>query len=433
MKVFSDGMTAHRYSFTLDVLKTSEDTILGKPLLWAYSIWTDDATTHEKSEVPCGFIPENKTNANITYKYDKKLKKTFMYVDCYIWSVYAEKLVQIFSRTDGLKDVSTELWIISSKDHPKEKYQEVLEFTYNGVTILGEVVSPACPGASIQTVNFSVDEFSLAKKSFELELNNADAKERECSFFDAKNDVKEDLVLVNEEFKNSEIEETPEVLENGTAIVRTSVSISQDTDVYDDDGKFLGNESEAHYKSTVIHQETSDTTEDNDNAEDIPVTENSDTTIVNEEAEDMGVLESTENSDEENFESKYMKLEADFSLLQNELVNLKNTHEALLLKCSVLEDYKKNKDDENKKRVIECALNDVSSTLNASEISSWREKSLNYENVDLFKNELKAFAFDLQKQRGVQTPESIRNSIPNQNLTISGATGIWDRLEQQIQ
>ena len=100
-------------------------------------------------------------------------------------------------------------------------------------------------------------------------------------------------------------------------------------------------------------------------------------------------------------------------------------------KYSVLEEFKKNKENEVITQAIECALNDVSDILDAEAITNWREKSVNFANVDDFKNALKAFAFDVQKEKGVKPVEQLRNAIPK-NIDNEDTMNIWSRLEKNI-
>lgn len=436
MRCFSDGMTSHRYSFSLDVLRGAESTILGKPLLWAYSIWTDDANEHDASEIICGFIPKDAKDADITYEYDEDLHKTFMYVNCYIWAVYAKKLMQIFERTDGIKDVSTELWLIDSTEHVEEKYSEVNQFAYTGVTILGESVNPACQGANIEILKFSENEFLKAKEKFEKQLNNSSNSEssNDGSFFMSKNsnENKEENTLEKENSKNSATTNEPEVLENAKAVVATRISVTQNTDVYEDNGDFRGYEHEYHSKESTVVKEIPDvdttTNAENKTADNACTGTNNTEDGATEPISDKNSAEVTvdKNSDEPSLEEKYSILEAKFSAKEAEMATLQQNYEALELKCSSLQQYHDNKENETKVMVIECALNDVADILSADEISQWREKSLTCANVDSFKNELKAYAFDLQKNSGIKPEQTLRNSIPNVEIEESGS--VWDRL-----
>ena len=113
LRCFADGRTSHGWKFTLESVQKAAFTLLGKPILWAYNFWQDDANGHDEDEIPCGFIPNDENLADIQFVYDEEYNKTFVEVNCYIWKVYAEKLVEIFERTDGVKDVSSELWLIN--------------------------------------------------------------------------------------------------------------------------------------------------------------------------------------------------------------------------------------------------------------------------------------------------------------------------------
>lgn len=123
-------------------------------------------------------------------------------------------------------------------------------------------------------------------------------------------------------------------------------------------------------------------------------------------------------------------MEVKCSALEAELTTLKNNYSALELKCTSLEQYKTNKENEEKTVAIECALNDVADILSDKEIEQWREKSLTCSSVDGFKNELKAFAFDVQKKNGVKPVETLRNSIPV--VQEDESTNVWDRLAKTV-
>jgi hypothetical protein len=319
LKCFASGKTAHKYSFTEEVLKDEELTILYKPLLWNYDVFTDDAKGHEKSEIPCGFVP--KADANISYEKadDGRL---FLCVDVWIWKLYCGKLMEIFQRTDGHKHVSVELWILDSIEHPEEDYTEVTKFCYTGITILGESVNPAVKDADIQIV-----KFSEAKQEFEDLLNSIDGNQED-------NGNKE-VTMAKEVIENS-AETTPEVVENAEKIVRTSVSVSQDTDTYTDEGQYVGNEYESHYKSTTTIEHVPDGEQ------------NSEPEQLNNEKE-----ECQENvTNEMPMEEKCSQLELKCSDLETKLTTLQNQHSALELKCAELEEYRNNKENELKHRLF---------------------------------------------------------------------------------
>ena len=157
LRAFSDGVTRHGYGFSLDTIKESAFTILGKPILFKYDMWTDDASSHEPEEVQCGFVPKDEKDADIQFEYDEDLGKTFLTVNAYLWNVYQEDLIRILQRDEGYKNVSVEMWLIEYDESTKEEkgYIIVNQFVYNGITILGSAVTEACEGADMQVVKFS--------------------------------------------------------------------------------------------------------------------------------------------------------------------------------------------------------------------------------------------------------------------------------------
>ena len=203
------------------------------------------------------------------------------------------------------------------------------------------------------------------------------------------------------------VDSTLKIVENAEQVKTTSVSVSEYVDTYADNGDFISSESESYHKSATTVEQIPDVPTDN---------------VVDSEKLD-NVCEKEENAEKEcnSLKVKCADLESKLNVLTNSYNELKNEY-------SKLEEYKANKENELKVQVVECALNEVSEFLSATEISDWREKSLRCSNVDAFQNELKAFAFDIQKQRGIKETETIRNSIPVVAEIDSGS--IWDKLEK---
>lgn len=447
LRFFSDGITRHGYGFDLDTIKKTAFTILGKPLLYRYSMWTDDASGHEKDEVQCGFVPKDEADADIKFEYDENLDKTFVSCNAYIWKVYQKELVRILERDDGYKKVSVEMWLIEYDESKKSElgYIPVKNLCYNGITILGEDVTEACQGANMEVVKFSTEEYNKAQNIFINQLNNSFKQGAEdASFLIQKNEQKEDVMAKGLE---NAATETPEVLENGTKVTTTDVSLSGYTNEYDDEGNFVGSTSEYHSKSETKVEETTEDTSVIDNAvkddevkEDVKEEENACQTKVDnackteENAVEPEKLDNAEDMKEEcnekNIEEKCSTLEVKCSSLESELETLKNSYSQLEEQFNLLNEYKANKENEEKTLAIECALNEMTDVLSADEISQWRKKSLNCTSVDGFKNELKAFAYDKQKENGVKPVETLRNSIPQ--VHEEEPTNVWDRLAKTI-
>lgn len=108
---------------------------------------------HEDDEIPCGFVPEMNNPIEFVREDDGRL---FIVINAYIWTKYSGKLLEIFKRDGFKKDVSIEMLVVE-KDSSGIK-PKILEFVIAGITILGEWVNPACPGAKAEIMAFSADK-----------------------------------------------------------------------------------------------------------------------------------------------------------------------------------------------------------------------------------------------------------------------------------
>jgi hypothetical protein len=339
-------------------------------------------------------------------------------------------------KKDGDKDVSVELLIIEPEE--KEKYTEMTDLCFTGVTLLGNGVNPACRGADASVIKFSEQEnnFNKAKEQFEKQLYNSNQVNQESlsqpenngSFLYCNKEKQSKEETMENEIINNSAETTPEVLDNAEQHKTTNVSVSEYTDTYDDNGNFVSSESEYRSASSTTVKQVPDASEGVDNS----VVQNADEEQLENscEKENNSDEEIVENSEEVDMSVKCSELEIKCSQLENELTTLKNSYSTLELKCSTLEEYKTNKENELNLQSIECALNDVVDILSTEQLTQWRERSIQCSNVDQFKNELKAFAFDLQKQNGTKPIETLRNSIPL--VDTVEPTNVWDRLAKQL-
>ena len=437
IKVFSDAVTSHGYKCSTDVLKKCAYTILGKPVLVYYNVLKEDFEGHEdsvfKKEMPCGFIPND---AKINFEKDDN-DVTFLVVDCYVWNLYFDYIMAVFERDGGEKNVSVELLIVESEE--KDNYTEMTDLCFTGLTLLGDNVPPACKGANAEVIKFSEQEiyFNKVKEQFEKQLYSSILINQES--LNQEIDKDGSFLYCNKEEQNKEVNmakdvkevlensaEAPEVLDNAEQYKTTNISVSEYTDTYDDNGNFVSSESEYHSKSVTTVEEISDTSENVDNAE----LDNSNSEKVKNGCGSKEIMENSETKENVDMSVKYNELEVKCSQIENELTALKNQYSALKLECSTLQEYKNNKENELKLQSVECALNDVVDVLSSEQISQWRDRSLKCSNVDQFKNELKAFAFDLQKQNGTKPIETLRNSIPL--VDKSEPTNVWDRLAKQL-
>ena len=115
-------------------------------------------------EVPIGIIPES-CNAQLIY--DKDKDKTYCEVDGYIFEEYS-RASEIIKR-EGECSVSVELSIRELSYEAKQKYLNIEDFWFSGVTILGkneygDEVKPGMTGSNIKLADFSADNNSLFTK-----------------------------------------------------------------------------------------------------------------------------------------------------------------------------------------------------------------------------------------------------------------------------
>lgn len=151
IKAFATGENAHTLPIEEDVLKRGAKTIYNKPILWKYNKYFDDAEGHEKDEVPCGFVPESKDNP---IEFEDANDKVYIVINALLWTRYCGRLIDIFKRDDMKKDVSIEIAYIEDEDNSDVK-PKIQDFVVAGITILGEMINPACKGCEAELLEFS--------------------------------------------------------------------------------------------------------------------------------------------------------------------------------------------------------------------------------------------------------------------------------------
>lgn len=147
---FASGDNLHDLYVSEETLLRTADTIKNCPLVWKYDETLDDVYTHDKDEVPCGFVPE-------TSEIKQRVLpdgRTMLSVVAYVWKRYTGALLGFFKRDGGKKPVSVEMSVYKMKKLDEEKY-ELLDFKYEGITILGSFVTPAIPLAHAQVLSFA--------------------------------------------------------------------------------------------------------------------------------------------------------------------------------------------------------------------------------------------------------------------------------------
>lgn len=154
VRAFSSGDNAHDIPVLETALYKAEKSIYQKPMVYKYNKNTGDLMGHESDEVPCGFVPSQ--GANITYERSDD-GRLFFNTDVLIWKYYSGEILDVFQSSDNKKSVSVEIAILETKKDEFEK-DNISDFSYLAITVLGESYKPAITGANAEIIQFSKDK-----------------------------------------------------------------------------------------------------------------------------------------------------------------------------------------------------------------------------------------------------------------------------------
>ena len=163
---FASGKNLHDMYVSEETLLRTADSIKNCPLVWKYDEELDDVYTHTPDEVPCGFVPEHTDIASRTLEDGR----TMLSVVAYVWKRYTGELLNFFKRDGGVKPVSVEMSVLETKER-EDGLLELLDYKFEGITVLGTFVTPAIPLAKATVLSFSKEYNELFTKEFSEELN----------------------------------------------------------------------------------------------------------------------------------------------------------------------------------------------------------------------------------------------------------------------
>lgn len=140
---------------------TTDENPDGQWEFYSHNMHEDENGDVVYDEYPIGIIPES-CNAQLVY--DEEKKKTYCEVDGYIFEEYS-KAAEILQR-EGECSVSVELSIRELSYDAKQKFLNIEDFWFSGVTILGKTpqgneVKPGMTGSNIKLADFSSKNNSL--------------------------------------------------------------------------------------------------------------------------------------------------------------------------------------------------------------------------------------------------------------------------------
>lgn len=154
---------------------TTDENPEGQWEFYSHNMHEDENGDVVYDEYPIGIIPES-CNAQLVY--DEEKKKTYCEVDGYIFEEYS-KAAEILQREEECS-VSVELSIRELSYDAKQKFLNIEDFWFSGVTILGKTpqgneVKPGMTGSNIKLADFSSKNNSLFE-DYELKMVELQAR-----------------------------------------------------------------------------------------------------------------------------------------------------------------------------------------------------------------------------------------------------------------
>lgn len=116
----------------------------------------DDDGNEHYIEKPIGIIPES---GNAHLEYDEEMDKTYVVVDGFIYEDYGNEAAEIILNKESNK-VSVELCINELSYNAKEKYLEITDFYFNGITCLGKEKDGREIGEGMLGSKLTIGDFS---------------------------------------------------------------------------------------------------------------------------------------------------------------------------------------------------------------------------------------------------------------------------------
>lgn len=371
VKTFASGISRNMTYIDEEVLRSTAHTILEKPLIWAYDAKRHDASAHESSSVPCGFVP-SVNSLQFESTEDGRLMLT---VAAKIWKYYSGYLIDFFSR-DGLeKPVSVEIEVLDAEERP-DGILNIKDFNYTAISILGTKVRPAIPGAKAVVVNFA-------------ELNEK-----------------------YEEAYRKEFQENPA---DGTILKKGDIIVEIE------DEEILG-ETSAIEDSQESQPEQIEADAEPEGEEDIVVEEDIQEELPFAElreyfSEKQEILEVFDKTNKE--VTQFL-----FTEIKNRDEQISQLNESK----NELQKFKDKSDAEELQKAIDETLNTVRNSLDADEIALLSENSKEYslEDINIWRNEALAKAYEASVSKS-NKPDAFKVPIPEHGQSKKKSGFVWDK------
>jgi hypothetical protein len=169
IQAFSTGKTLHDTTCSLETLRKTASTINEVPIIFEIDSRFGDFGTHNDGiTIPAGFVVSGSTKF-------KQLPdgRTALNVLAKIWRKYSGDFIKIFKQDRTTrKSVSVEMDVYETNE--SNGITELLDFAYQAVCVLGDLVTPANPGSNITMLSFATKEKKEYEKAYNLEFGKYD-------------------------------------------------------------------------------------------------------------------------------------------------------------------------------------------------------------------------------------------------------------------
>lgn len=274
LKACHCGINRNNSKITEKVMKKAFPTFANKPILaeivesengekdfgsHSFTIESDEngnEYTHY-IEKPVGIVPE--TN-DIHLEYDESQDKTYTIVNGYIFNYYGNETADIIKRKNGTK-ISVELEIYDMAWSGKDKVLVINDFSFAGITLLGESVGEGMLGSRLDIADFSKKE-TIDYSEQLIEMQERLKKLETACFNNINNNGKEETIEVDKEKFEEEVTETVEVTEKEeTTEEEVTVTENESEETVDETSEETTGEEISEENTETITENESNTVE----------------------------------------------------------------------------------------------------------------------------------------------------------------------------
>lgn len=396
-KIVSSGMNKHKLPIKLDTIKRASASLFGKPLLFKYNEQTEDFEGHMPTEISCGvYIDKN----SFSFVQDEQNpEKQWLVADCVIWKHYYPEVVKVFEKREEVA-ISMEIEVLEYV-RDENGFNEIAEFVFRGVTLLGQIFNPAIPNANAMVLSFSeMQEEAMKEFNIQTDVNLESS--------DAIKEAGQEESSICGELDTQTVVESDKEGE-GMKPIKTEFEAEVAKDVAGEEEMAVKEDIECAKENI----ECVDVVESAKNVEcvDMPESETEDG-----EKEEESESEVTVVCEETVAKSEFEKMEQDFTA----------KIEAMETELTTLREFKATVEKQEYEAKVDFAIDAVRADLTSEQVDEWREKSKEFSSVDAFTNSLKAFAYDVRVAKNpTEKEEFSRMEVITETITKTQSKSIW--------